>query len=73
MWGCFASETRKTPPKTQATLQNPKEPNFKFSGCLIQIGVQRFLDIGGAQPAEGLGLNLADTFTSSHPFFGQLR
>jgi hypothetical protein len=28
--GCFTGFTRKTPPQTQSTLQNPKEPGFSY-------------------------------------------
>jgi len=28
MWGCFAGETRKTPPHTRSTTQSPKEPGI---------------------------------------------
>ncbi len=32
-WGCFASETRKTPPHTRFTTQSLKEPYFSPNAC----------------------------------------
>jgi len=28
MWGCFAGETRKTPPHFSLATRNPKEPKY---------------------------------------------
>jgi len=29
MWGCFAGETRKTPPHFPLATRNPKDPKFQ--------------------------------------------
>jgi len=39
MWGCFAGETRKTPPHFPLATRNPKDPEFYKLAVRVLIAV----------------------------------